>query len=64
MVTGLTLAPGESSTKQVQVRAASGATYPFVALPPGDYETYAEIDAYRDNSRFSLRSASLQFVSQ
>ena len=64
MVTGLTLAPGESSTKQVQVRATNAATHPFVALPPGEYETYAEIDAYRDNSRFSLRSASLQFVSQ
>jgi hypothetical protein len=64
VVTGLTLAPGESSTQQVQVRAANAATHPFVALPPGQYETYAQIDAYRDNSPFSLRSASLQFLSQ
>jgi hypothetical protein len=64
VVTGLTLAPGESSTQQIQLRAANAATYPFVALPPGAYETYAEIDAYRDNSRFSLRSTSVQFSSQ
>jgi hypothetical protein len=64
MVTGLTLAPGESSTQQVQVRAANAATHPFVALPPGEYETYAQIDAYRDNSPFSLRSVSRQFLIQ
>jgi hypothetical protein len=64
VVTGLTLGPGESSTQQIQFRAANAAAYPFVALPPGEYETYAQIDAYRDDSRFSLRSASVQFVSQ
>src|SRR6266511_233192 len=46
------------------VRAAAAANYPFVALPPGDYETYAQVDASRDNGAFSLRSAPLQFVVQ
>jgi len=64
MITRLVLAPGESSTQQLQVRAAAAANYPFVALPPGDYETYAQVDASRDNGAFSLRSAPLQFVVQ
>jgi hypothetical protein len=64
VVTSLVLAPGESSTREVQVQAADASTYPFVALPRSDYETYAQLDAYLDDTVFRLRSASLQFSVQ
>lgn len=60
MLTSLVLAPGETIVREIQVRATGAAAAPFVALPPGDYETYAELA----DTVFRLRSVSLQFSVQ
>ena len=61
VLTSLVLGPGESRTVQLHLRAADAAAHPVVALPAGDYEAYAQLDATFEGSPFSLRSPSLQF---
>jgi hypothetical protein len=57
VITGLTLAPGESHPREVQVRAAEVTTQVPALLPPGEYEAFARLEDYT----FRLRSEPVLF---
>jgi hypothetical protein len=44
VITSLDLAPLGSVTKDVPIKAAATAEYPYVALSPGDYQAYARLE--------------------
>ena len=58
MITSLVLPPGGVSVREVQVRAADTAPYPYVALPPGGYGAYVKVEDFT----YKLRSKSVAFT--
>ena len=57
VVTSLVLAPGAERVTAVLVRDAAQASYPAIALLPGEYRAYARLD----HPRFPIRSKTLAF---
>jgi hypothetical protein len=60
VITELTLPPGGSVTREVLVQAAETADYPYVALSPGEYVSYAKLD----DQQYRLQSAPVSFTAQ
>src|SRR5436309_3420817 len=57
VVTSLVLAPGAERVTAVLVRGAAQASYPAIALQPGEYRAYARLG----HPRFPLRSRTIAF---
>jgi hypothetical protein len=60
MTTELTVQPGGTVVREIQLRAAGAAPYPYVALPPGEYVTYARLD----DVKYKLQSDAVHFLVQ
>jgi hypothetical protein len=62
VVTQLVLPAGGAKVLQVEIKAADAAEYPFVALPPGDYDAFARLEGWVEGSGFQLQSEWVQFT--